>query len=186
MAKYTGWKKRYSYLNNYKKGMDGKYVYYGRHYVYQGDLPIRQYKGLLGIMDILLAGLFIVGGFLDAGIIWNTWYVLIPYALEAVAVFLMLWKTLSLVLEKVPLKDYIYKRTVPWFRPLGLVLAVLNGLSLVGTGICMLVYPDQILMTGCVIYLITKALMGCAAVLFTGRISKYSWAPDPSEEPLED
>ena len=97
MAKYKGWKKRYSYLDDYKKGMDGKYVYYGRHYIYQGDLPINQYKWMLGITDILLTVLYVVGGVQDAGIIWSKWYVVVPYAAEVLALFLLIWKSISLI-----------------------------------------------------------------------------------------
>ena len=46
------------------------------------------------------------------------------------AVFLMIWKTLSLITEKVPLKEYVYRKTVPWFRPLGYVLTVICLISL--------------------------------------------------------
>ena len=90
MAKFKGWKNRYSYLDDYKKGIDGKYVYYGRHYVYQGELPLNRYKWMLGGVDLFLAALYIAGGFQDAGILWSRWYVVVPYALEVVAVFLLI------------------------------------------------------------------------------------------------
>ena len=182
MAKYKGWKKRYSYLDDYKKGMDGKYVYYGRHYVYKGEMPIRQYKWMLGLTCILLTALYIAGGFQNAGIIWNRWYVILPYAAEALVVFLFIWKSLSLILEKVPVKKYIYEKTVPWFRPLGIILAVLCALSVIGTVICMAANPQDIRMTGCIIYLVTKVLMAGTGCLFAAKIRKYPWELDPSGE----
>ena len=182
MAKFKGWKNRYSYLDDYKKGIDGKYVYYGRHYVYQGELPLNRYKWMLGGVDLFLAALYIAGGFQDAGILWSRWYVVVPYALEVVAVFLLIWKTLSLIMEKAPVKAYIYKRTVPWFRPLGIILAVLTAFSVIGTVVCILLHPEEVRVTGCVIYLVTKVLMGCTGVLFANQVRKYEWIPDPSEE----
>ena len=164
--KYKGWKRRYSYLDDYKQGTDGKYVYYGRHYIYQGELPVKKYKWMLGITDILLAVLYILGGFQNAGLIWSRWYVVVPYAAELVAIFLLVWKTLSLILEKVPVKAYIYKKTVPWFRPLGLILAIVCAFSIIGIVICMAVYPQYIHMTGCIIYLVTKVLMGGIGFFF--------------------
>ena len=185
MAKYKGWKKRYSYLDDYRKGLDGKYVYYGRHYIYQGDLPIRSYKWMLGIIDILLPVLYVVGGLQDAGVIWNRWYVILPYAVEALVIFLLIWKCLTLIFEKVPVKAYMYKKSVPWFRPLGFILAVVCALSIIGTVICMLTNSQEVHVTGCIIYLVTKVLMGGIAVFFADRIRKYSWELDPSEEEQE-
>ena len=108
MAKFTGWKKRYSYLDDYKKGIDGKYVYYGRHYIFCGDSrELRIYKWTLGITDILLTALFVIGGLMDGGAIWRAWYVVIPFALEVVALFMLIWKSFSLLLEKIPVKAYM-------------------------------------------------------------------------------
>lgn len=183
MAKYKGWKNRYSYLDDYKKGMDGKYVYYGRHYIYQGELPLRSYKWMLGITDILLTALYIIGGLQNAGVLWSRWYVVLPFAAEVVAIFLLIWKSLSLMFEKVPVKAYIYKKTVPWFRPLGLIQAVLSGLSVIGTVVCMAANPQEVRITGCIIYLVIKVLMGVIGVLFANRIRQYPWELDPSEEP---
>lgn len=185
MAKFKGWKRRYAYLDDYKKGLDGQYVYYGRHYIYQGEIPLTRYKGLLGIIDALLAALYLAGGFQNAGAIWSCWYTVVPYALEVLAVFLLIWKSVSLIMEKAPVKAYIYKKTVPWFRPLGLILAVLTGLSVIGTVVCMIIHSDVIRVTGCVIYLITQVLLGLTGVLFAGKIRKYPWVLDPSEEPEE-
>jgi len=182
MAKFQGWKKRYSYLDDYKKGMDGKYVYYGRHYIYQGDLPIRNYKGLLVLTDVLLAALYIAAGLQNAGIIWNRWYVVLPYAVEVLVIFLLIWKSLTLLFEKIPVKAYIYKKSVPWFRPLGLILAVVCGLCIIGTVVCMAADPEQVHMTGSIIFLVIMVLMGVLAVLFANRVRKYTWVPDPSEE----
>jgi len=183
MAKFTGWKKKYAYLDDYRKGMDGKYVYYGKHYVLHGDQDaLRTYKWILGIADLLLIGLFIVSGLMDAGIIWSTWYVVIPYALEVIGVFVLVWKTGSLLLEKVPVKAYIYKRTVPWFRPAALILAVVALLALIGALICMLLNPDHVKTTGCVIYMLLQLLLTAVCAVFANMMKKYTWEPDPSEE----
>ena len=183
MSKYTGWKKRYSYLDDYKKGVDGQYVYYGRHYIYKGSgFSLKQYKCMLGLLDLLLAALFIAGGFQNGGVIWSTWYVVVPYAVEAVVIFLMLWKTLSVVIEKVPLKAHIYQKTVPWFRPLSFILAVIALISLLGTVLCLILRPDEIRLTGCIIYIAIKAVTACTGILFAGRINTSDWEPDPDEE----
>ena len=183
MAKFTGWKRRYSYLDDYKKGIDGKYVYYGRHYVFCGDSrELKTYKWSLGITDILLAALFVIGGLLEAGAIWRTWYVIVPYAIEALTMFILIWKTVSLIMEKVPVKAYMYKRTVPWFKPLDWILVIICLLSLIATPVCMLVRPDEVKTQGCIIYMVIKFLSAAAAWIFLRRIGKSRWELDPSEE----
>lgn len=186
MARFTGWKKRYSYLDDYRKGMDGKYVYYGKHYIFcAGADALRTYKWLLGLADLLVIGLFIVSGLMDAGAIWSTWYTVVPYALEAVCVFIFAWKTISMLLEKVPLKAYIYKKTVPWFRPVCLILAVIALISLCGALICMLVKSAYVKTAGCIIYMVLQLVLAAGCAVFAGVLKKYNWEPDPSEEPEE-
>lgn len=183
MAKFPVWRRRYSYLDDYKKGLDGKYVYYGRHYVFSGDSKdVRTYKWTLGITDIVLAVLFLIGGFLEAGALWRTSYVIVLYAIEALALFILIWKSVSLILEKVPVKAYMYKRTVPWFKPLAWILIVVCLLSLIATLICMQVFPDEVRTQGCIIYMVIKFLTAAAAWVFLRQIGKSSWKLDPSEE----
>ena len=183
MAKFTGWKKRYSYLNDYKKGMDGKYVYYGRHYIFQGtDRERLLYKWILGITDILLTALFVIGGLMDGGAIWNVWYVIVPFALEALTIFLLIWKTMSLILERIPVKEYICKKTVPWFKPLACIQMLLCAVSLIAALICLLTHPETARTTGCILYMAAQLLSGAAAFIFLKFVRKYEWIPDPSEE----
>lgn len=183
MAKYKGWKKRYSYLDDYKPGMDGKYVYYGRHYIFEGtNNELRRYKLILGLADILFTALFIIGGCIDAGVIWNTWYVIVPFAAEVVAIFLLIWKTLTMIVEKVPIKAYLYKKSVPWFRPLLIILMITDILSLCMTALCMLLNPESIKVSGCIIYMVIKLLTALAAWILTGILKKNNWELDPSEE----
>ena len=183
MAKFTGWKRRYSYLNDYKKGMDGKYVYYGRHYIFKGDSrELTRYKWILGITDVLLAALFVIGGLTDAGAIWNTWYVVAPFALEVICIFLLIWKSVTLITEKVLVKEYIYKKTVPWFRPLLCILTAVCLLSVIAAVVCMLSLPDRVKQTGCILYIVIKVLTAAVAVISLRLQQKNGWELDPSEE----
>lgn len=186
MGKYTGWKKRWSYLDDYKKGMNGEYVYYGTYYNFEGTSgELRKYKAILGTTDFIVLALFILGGLMDAGRIWNTWYVVVPFALEAVSIFLLLWKTITLITERSPIKTYIYRKSVPWFRPLAWIVGITAGISLVMTLVCMLVNPDYVKITGCVLYMAIKAVMIACIIIFLKLISKYRFTPDAAEEAKE-
>lgn len=183
--KYSGRKKRYAYLDDYKKGVDGKYVYYGRHCIVKdNNINIKNYKLTAGIADILLAALFILGGLMDAGIIWSTWYVLIPYMLNAIMIFLFVWKNVSFMTEKYPIKEYMYKKTVMWFKPTLILNIIFEIISVIGTAVCMVVYSgtEYIRMTGCYMYLGTVVVSGIICVLAVKRLCIYKWILDPSEE----
>lgn len=183
MAKFSGWKKRYSYLDDYKKGMDGKYVYYGKHYAFRGtDAQLKWYKGMLGITSFLAISLFVISGLMDAGALWSCWYVIIPFALEILAIFVLAWKAVTLLFEKNPVKSYIYKRTVPWFKPMGIILMVIALISIAASVICMLLNPETVKMTGCIVYMVLKLAQAVLAFVFVRMIGKYQWDEDPSEE----
>ncbi|MCF0228858.1 MAG: hypothetical protein HUJ76_04085 [Parasporobacterium sp.] len=182
--KYSGWKKRYAYLDNYKQGMDGKYVYYGRHYILKGDISQLKKLRLMSILTItVLVAMFIAGGCMDAGAIWGKWYVIIPYALELIFIFLLGWKTLSLITEKYPVKEYVYKKTVPWWSFFAITTVVFCGISVCTTIICMLSVPDFVKIPGCIIYIITKLISAAACLVFNAQQKKIEWELDPSEEP---
>ena len=183
MAKYTGWKKRYSYLDDYKKGMDGTYVYYGRHYLFQGtDRGLKRYKWILGLADLLLAGLYIVSGCMDGKAIWSMWYVILPFAAEAVAIFLLIWKSLTLIMEKQPVKAYLYKKSVPWFQPVSVILMIACLLSICATILCMLLHPEDVRISACILYLVLKLLMAGISFALIKVVKQNSWELDPSEE----
>lgn len=185
-VRFTGWKKRYSYLDDYKRGMDGKYVYYGRHYIFEGtQQELRRYKWILGITDLLLAALFVVGGCLDAGAIWNSWFVILPFMLEAISIFLLLWKTITLMMEKSPVKAYLYKKTVPWFKPCGVILIIACLLSFCMALLCLLLNPELVHLVPCIFYLVIKLVMAGIGYVFLRLTGKASWILDPSEEPEE-
>ena len=183
MAKYSGWKKRYSYLDDYKPGMDGKYVYYGRHYIFQGTgSELKKYKWTLGLADFVFLALFIVSGIMDAGAIWRSVYVIIPFMVEAIAIFLFIWKTLTMIVEKNPIKAYLYKKSVPWFRPTMMTLVIACLISICMTILCMLLTQEGIKVTGCILYMLLKLLSAAAAFFLFRHLAGCKWELDPSEE----
>ena len=186
MGKYSGWKKRWSYLDDYKKGMNGQYVYYGTYCNFVGTgAEFRKYKAILGVSDLILLVLFILGGLMDAGRIWNTWYVVIPFALEAVSIFLLLWKTLTLITERAPIKTYIYKKSVPWFKPVAWAIGITAGISLIMTFVCMMINSEYVKVNGCIFYMLIKALMIACVIVYLKIISRYKFNPDTAEEARE-
>lgn len=185
MAKvYKGWKRKYAYLDDYKKGIDGTYVYYGRHHVFRGtEQELRRYRMILLAISLVSAALFIASGLMDGGAIWSSWYVVLPFAIEVVIIFLLIWKAVTLLMEKHPVKSYLYKKTVPWFKPLGILLTIVSLLLLCMAGLCMILQPDLVRVTGCVLFMILQLLMAVSAFAFVRLTGRYTWEEDPSETP---
>ena len=183
MAKFKGWKNRYSYLEDYRQGLDGKYVYYGRHYILQtGKAGWKSFRLLMGTASVLILTLLIITGIIEAGAYWRLWYVNLAYALKVIAAFLIIWKSFALITEKYPVKKYIYKKSVPWYRPCAMIEAITGGLCAIAAIVCILAGTKDIILSGCIIEIILNLVTGaCGFVLFR-MLERYSWDLDPSEE----
>ena len=186
MAKYKGWKNRYSYLDDYKPGLDGKYVYYGRHYVLEGGRERwRSLQWLMGGTSALVLALLIVTGILDAGAYWSMWYTNLTYMFKVIAAFLIIWKSLALITEKYPVKQYIYKKTVPWYKPCACLIAVTGALSAVAAFICILSKPEGMILSGCILEVVLNLVTAACGVILFIMLKRYLWEPDPTEEVQE-
>lgn len=186
MAKFKGWKSRYAYLDDYKPGIDGKYVYYGRHYVLKrGREDWKNYRWLTGSACILILVLLIITGFIEAGAYWRMWYTNLSYALKVIAAFLIIWKTLTLITEKYPVKKYIYKKTVPWYKPLAVIAAFTGFASAVAALVVIISGPEGMILSGCILELVLNLFTGAAGTVLYLMLSRYLWEPDPTEEPEE-
>jgi len=183
MARFQGWKKRYSYLDDYKPGMDGKYVYYGRHYILEGGTDAwKKYRLMLFISSALLMALFVVSGVIEAGVFWSLWYTNLPFALKAIASFLFVWKAIALAIEKYPVKKHIYQKSVPWLKPCAVIVAAISVVYAVTTVICILTNREGILLSGCIIEIVLNLAAAAAGVILFKMFDRFKWDMDPSEE----
>ena len=183
MAKFQGWKKRYAYLDDYKPGIDGKYVYYGRHQILKGGrTDWKNYRWLMGTASAVLLALLVITGFIEAGAYWRQWYTNLTYALKAIAAFLVIWKTLTLITEKYPVKQYLYAKSVPWYRPCAVITIITGVLAAAAALVCIIINPEGTLISGCVIETVLNLLTAAAGVVMYIMLGKYEWEEDPSEE----
>lgn len=82
-------KGRRAYLDDFRRTVDGEYIYIGATYAFQGEQSTRK-RGLLrwGILAVGMVACAIVGGCIRAPGTVNCAYVLIPYAVGILAAFL--------------------------------------------------------------------------------------------------
>ena len=126
-------KKRWSYVNDFRRTASGEYIYIGPTYCFQGESHIRK-QGILrwGILAVGMAVCAVLGGFILAPGTANCAYVLIPYVLAFISACSVLWGFVRLAAGKDPLRSYVYEATVKQFPLRTILTAVGAAGALVG------------------------------------------------------
>ena len=160
------------YLDDFKKAPGGEYVWTGKVFIIAGP---RRAVALLAVLSFAAAAAVIGSGCVNAAGLSNTFYVIIPYILEAAAVFALCWQTVKLLLAGEKIKAYI-KDSAEKYLPaasVGLTAAAAAGLAassvyliLNGTG------GKPVL---CGIYLALKAAGAVTGILARIRFGRFEW-----------
>lgn len=98
------------YLNDFARQENGQYVYAGAFYAWGSDRK----KSLLRLWTIAfgMAVCAVTGGCIPAAGMDNTFYVIIPFALEILAVASVWWALVRLSFAGDPMRGYLYEGTV--------------------------------------------------------------------------
>ena len=102
---------RHRYLNDFVRNSTGEYVYMGKHVHWDQDR-----RGLLTrlwVLTCMEAILAVLCGCMPKAGMEQRFYVLIPYLLMFLSVFVQLWKMVDLSFSGKNVRDYVYNRTVP-------------------------------------------------------------------------
>jgi len=167
--------KRKDYLKNFEKqGKD--YVYKGAHYIFDGAEEERKKKfALLYVNLAALAAAVFGSGFITGGGMKNSYFVILPYILEACSLFASLWYSFKLLTKGSRVRDYVYLSTQP--RIAGAI--VVTAFFAAAGFICSLIY---IILNGfeggvaqCIVYLVLKAVSILLALLFRNQFLKLKW-----------
>ncbi len=128
-------KRRRAYLENFHKEQDGKSVYQGEQYTYQGSGGSgglrRELFRLWGWCAALLASLAAAGCITAPGM-ENCFYVLLPYAAGLMAGVSVCWALCRLTNGGDPLKAYVYEATVGALPLRSLLTALCAAACMVG------------------------------------------------------
>lgn len=167
--------KRKDYLKNFEKqGKD--YVYKGAHYVYDGAEEERKRKFTLLYLNLAALTAVVFGsGFITGGGMKNSYFVILPYILEACSLFASLWYSFKLLTKGSRVRDYVYLSTQP--RIAGAL--VITAFFAAAGFICSLIY---IILNGfeggafqCIAYLVLKAVCIALSLLFKNQFIKLKW-----------
>ena len=185
---YTGKRKnRFSYLNEYAAGVDGSYIYTGAYYVLEGGAKKRKNVNITLIIScVLFAALFILAGCTNVGgdfmagkFFWNTWFIIIPYALLAVGIFLFIWRAVKLLLEKEPVKKYVYEKSVPWLGPVSMFIFIFALADIAVSFVYLGVVGSYTSLAALILYMAINLFMAALAFVFNKFFKKNTWTESP-------
>lgn len=168
-------RKRRAYLEYFHKNAAGEYVYSGGHYTFDGD--DKQRKRAITVQWALLgiaAALTILGSFLPVPGLTNAWYVLIPYVLSVILVFMAMWSLGEITAGGEPLREYVYEKSVRCLKRRLLIVSVCAGLSFLGE--CVYVLQGGVFTAAAGVFLGWEMVAAAAAAVSFVLFSRLRWS----------
>ncbi len=133
-------KGRRAYLNDFRQGADGKYVYTGAHYELQPREKLPSFRWRLLLLSVLMAAVTVARGCNPAGGMLNCFYVILPYILEVGGVAFTVYAALSFLLSAYPAREYSFLKTVRRLPALAGFSATCAGVGVFVQGIYLILH----------------------------------------------
>lgn len=149
---------RKEYLKDFYKNLAGEYVYTGSYFEQQGtETEKKACSRKLALEAVGVALVLILAGCENAAGMTGCWYVLIPYAAEAIAAFVTVWSLIRMLYGGVPLRAYVYERTVKKLPDQAMLLMIFAGASAAGAMTYLAIHGFEGRLAGALFYLLMKA-----------------------------
>lgn len=145
-------KSRRAYLDSFKKKSDGTYVYEGIYYVFAG-VNLRRDVILLCILGAAMLAAVIAAGCVSAPGTGTSFYVLLPYAANLVAVISVCWGIGRLAAGGDSLREYVYHATVRQIPGRAVFAALCAGVATAGEIVFVFRNGIDGKSTGCTLFL---------------------------------
>lgn len=147
MAKERRFEKR-SYLRYIQRSASGDYVYTGGYWSLQGGAYGAFLKKTFAFCApaaaaVIAAGILPNPAMTFGGpyaVTFTAFYVVIPYILEFAFTGSVVWAALRLVSNEKPLREYVYKATVPRFSLRCMLAAAAAGLTAAGETVFLILH----------------------------------------------
>lgn len=165
--------RKYKFLDNFKLGADGKYIYTGDVYTLKGD-----YKKIYLIMSalcVLLALCVIGSGFVNAAGMNNSFYVIIPFVLEVICLFAILWSSVRIIYAGQNVRAYVYEPGISRISSGALALSVFAFIALVGSAVFTVLHGFEEKMLQCIIYWVLELITVPLGIVFNRFVKKMEW-----------
>ncbi len=153
-----------------------KYAGITKHAVFTGtEKELRTFKTSSLTACILLAVGAIAEGLMKIKSMQNAVYVLLPYMLEFLAVFIFTVRTVKLCNNAADMSYMTYVKTLDILPVLGVITATFTFAGLVGSVVFIAIYGFADCAAARVVYLFFKALNITAAFYSFFNLKKYDW-----------
>lgn len=165
--------KRWSYLNDYKKTAGGEYVYTGSVYVLAGDG--KRFCRLLAALSFSAAAAVVGSGCVNAAGLSNTFYVILPYVGEVAAAFALCWNAVRLLAAGKQVKAYVRTALEKYLPPAALAMTVFPAISLICSGLFMILNGTEGKPVQCAVYLAAKAAIFVLGFFTRRHVKTLAW-----------
>ena len=165
--------RKYKYLDNFKLGADGKYIYTGDVYTLKGDYKKIYLK--ISVLCVLLALCITGSGFINAAGMNNSFYVIIPFVAEVICLFVILWNSVRVIYAGQNVRAYIYEPGVPRITAGALAISIFAFLALVGSAVFTVLHGFEEKMLQCIIYWILELVSVPVGIALNRFVGKQEW-----------
>lgn len=174
-------KRRRTYLESFHKDQDGKYVYQGDVYTYQGngeqggECNLRCELRKLWGWCIVLLGSLAAAGCVTAPGMDNCFYVLLPYAAGLMGGISVCWALCRLTSGGSPLKAYVYEASVKALPARTILTALCAGVCIVGEIVFVLRQGTGEKTISFCIFLVLNVLILLTSIMLRRKIRSMQW-----------
>ena len=120
------------YLNDFRRDVNGNYLYQGSYRCYTGSMPYAKLRGLLWALCGGALAALAAAGMVPAPGAMQQFYVLLPYAGALVAGISAVWALARMSCGGARLRSYVYEETVAKLPLRCLLTGVFAALAAVG------------------------------------------------------
>ena len=171
--------RRSAYLDDFQMDADGKYIYTGKRYGFDGEPRKRRiYLASVVLFGLLSLLATVVPECLPPTEISRTPLTLIPWGLQLIASLVVSWAICRIFAHAAELRAYVYSRTVASLPAKSVVLAFLSVVTLIFEIVCYFVKglsPDGFTLAR----MICPALSAAAALLLFFVLRRGKWIELP-------
>ncbi len=165
--------RKYKFLDNFKLGADGKYVYTGDTYSLKGDYKKTYLK--LSLLSVLMALCVIGSGLVNAAGMNNTFYVIIPYVGEVICLFVILWNSVRIIYAGQNVRAYIKEPGIPRITSGAVALSVFAFCALAGSVVFTAIHGFENKMLHCIVYWVLKLITVPLGIVLNRFVKGNEW-----------
>jgi len=164
------------YLSYFVKNAAGEYIYSGKLYSLNGE-GYGAFIAKLSVLSFLSLASCVVSGSITAPGMTNSFYVIIPFILEIAAEVSVCWAACRFIVNKKPLREYIYDSVIKTVPLRALLAAVCALAGIISETVFVILNGAGENVLWCVLYYILKIAVAVFMFLLRRYVKKTVWTP---------